>query len=113
INFAHRCGALVITLLTGWTFARVMRFYRTERPLRNAAILMLVLLALQITLGVLTIWSARAVLPTTPHLPIGPAVLAASLSLTIQAYEFSVRSRPAHVVTSAPKLGAMQRRVSA
>src|SRR5262249_35901414 len=75
INFAHRCGALVITLLTGWTLARVMRFYRTERPLRNAAILMLVLLALQITLGVLTIWSARAVLPTTAHVAIGAAVL--------------------------------------
>ncbi len=27
INFAHRCGALAVTLLVMWTFARVMRFY--------------------------------------------------------------------------------------
>jgi len=113
INFAHRCGALVVTLLVTWTFARTMRFYSAERPLRNVAILMLVLLVLQITLGALTIWSGRAVLPTTAHVAIGAAVLGASLALTIQAYELRVRTRPANVVTPASTLGATRRQVSA
>jgi heme a synthase len=113
VNFAHRCGALVVTLLVMWTFARVMRFYLAERPLRNAAILMLVLLALQITLGALTIWSGRAVLPTTAHVTIGAAVLGASLALTIRAYELRARTRPAHLVTPASTLSATWRQVSA
>lgn len=113
INFAHRCGALVVTLLVAWTFARVMRFYLAERPVRNAAILMLALLALQITLGALTIWSGRAVLPTTAHVAIGAAVLGASLALTIRAYELRIRTRPAQVVTPASTVGAARRQVSA
>ena len=113
INFAHRCGALVVALLVGWTFARVMRFYSAERPLRNVAILMLGLLVLQITWGALTIWSGRAVLPTTAHVAIGAAVLGASLALTIRAYEPGVRTSPANLVTSAPALGVKRRQVSA
>jgi heme a synthase len=93
INFAHRCGALAVTLLVSWTFARVMRFHFADRSLRNAAILMLVLLALQITLGVLTIWSGRAVLPTTAHVAIGAALLGGSLALTIRALPTQSRDR--------------------
>jgi cytochrome c oxidase assembly protein subunit 15 len=113
VNFAHRCGALVVALLVTWTFARVMHFYLSERPLRNVAILLLVLLALQITLGALTIWSGRAVLPTTAHVAIGAAVLGASLALTIRAYELTVRNRPVNAVTQASTLGVTRRRVSA
>jgi heme a synthase len=113
INFAHRCGALVVTLLVTWTFARVMRFYSAERPLRNVAILMLVLLVLQIAMGALTIWSGRAVLPTTAHVAIGAGVLGASLALTIRAYELRVRTKHADVVTTASPLGATRRQVSA
>ncbi len=114
VNFAHRCGALVVTLLVSWTFVRAMRFYLAERQLRNAATLMLALLALQITLGILTIWSGRAVLPTTAHVAIGAAVLGASLALTIRAYELRSRTGAARVVTSAaPTLGAIRRQVSA
>ena len=113
INFAHRCGALIVTLLVTWTFARVIRFYSAERPLRNAAILMLVLLAGQITLGALTIWSRRAVFPTTAHVAIGAAVLGASLALTIRAYELRVRTGPAHIMTPASMRGATWRQVSA
>jgi heme a synthase len=113
INFAHRCGALVVALLVIWTFARVMRFYASERPLRNAAILLLVLLALQITLGALTIWSGRAVLPTTAHVAIGAAVLATSLALTIRACELAARHRLASAVTPISASGIKQHRVSA
>ena len=113
INFAHRCGALIVALLVIWTFARVMRFYSAERPLRNNAILMLVLLVLQIILGALTIWSGRAVLPTTAHVAIGAAVLGACLALTIRAYELRIRTNPADVVTPASTFGAMRRQVSA
>jgi heme A synthase len=47
---------------------------------------MIVLLALQITLGGATIVSGRAVLPTTAHVAVGAALLATSLALTLRAY---------------------------
>jgi heme a synthase len=86
INFAHRCGALIVTILVVWTVARVLRNAAGEPRLRRMAAGLLVLLALQITLGALTIWSGRGVLPTTAHVATGAAVLATSLVLTIRIY---------------------------
>jgi cytochrome c oxidase assembly protein subunit 15 len=97
INFAHRCGALVVTLLITWTVQRVLRFYWAVRPLRSCAFVTLSLLAIQMTLGALTIWTGRAVLPTTVHVAVGAALLAASLALTIRAYEIEVLWRAADV----------------
>jgi heme a synthase len=86
INFAHRCGALVVTILVFWTVARVGRNAWDEPRLRRPAAGLLVLLLVQITLGALTVWSGRAVLPTTAHVATGAAVLATSLVLTIRIY---------------------------
>jgi heme a synthase len=112
INFTHRCGALVVTVLVSWTFLRVIRFY-SARPVRNDAILMLALLALQITLGAFTIWSGRAVLPTTAHVATGAALLGASLALTIRAFELRVLSSHSDTVTPATIRPLLQRQVRA
>jgi heme a synthase len=112
INFAHRCGALVVMSLVIWTSVRVMRSYSAEQGFRNAALLMLVLMPLQVTLGILTIWSGRAVLPTTTHVAIGAALLAASVALTIRAYELKWRTKPARTAIPAP-VGAVRRQVPA
>ena len=113
INFAHRCGALVVTVLVCWTCARVIRLDSAERSLRNNAILLVVLLAIQITLGALTIWSGRAVLPTTAHVTIGAAVLGASLALTIRVYELKARPKLARIPGIASIPSSLQRQVSA
>jgi cytochrome c oxidase assembly protein subunit 15 len=95
VNFAHRCGAVVVTVMILWTFLRVMRFYRDKPLFTRPAIGLLVLLVIQVTLGATTIWSGRAVLPTTAHVAVGAAVLATSLVLTIRA--FAARERPAAI----------------
>jgi len=59
---------------------------RQVNQLRRPALALVLLLMLQISLGALTIWSGRAVLPTTSHVAIGAAVLATSLTLAIRAY---------------------------
>jgi heme a synthase len=84
VNFAHRGGAVVVSIFVLWTVTRVFRGYRDRPELTHPALLLIVLLLLQLTLGALTIWSGRAVLPTTTHVAIGAAVLAASLALTIR-----------------------------
>jgi cytochrome c oxidase assembly protein subunit 15 len=91
INFAHRCGALLVTLMVVWTVARVLRNAPGEARLQRPALGLLVLLALQVTLGALTVWSGRAVLPTTAHVATGAAVLGMSLLLTLRIYALSVR----------------------
>jgi cytochrome c oxidase assembly protein subunit 15 len=89
INFAHRCGSLIVTLLIITTIARVLSNALGEPRLRRPAIGLLILLLLQLTLGALTIWSGRAVIPTTAHVATGAAVLATSLMLTIRIYALS------------------------
>jgi cytochrome c oxidase assembly protein subunit 15 len=112
INFAHRCGAVVVISLIVWTFIRVMRSYSAEPQIRNAALLMIVLVPLQVTLGVLTIWSGRSVLPTTAHVAIGAALLGASVAITIRAYELKWRTKPVRSAIHAP-VSAVQRQVPA
>lgn len=85
VNFAHRCGALVVTVFVISVVARVI-FHRKEPDLRRPAIGLIMLLVLQITLGALTIWSGRAVIPTTAHVAIGAALLATCVTLAIRAF---------------------------
>ena len=86
VNFAHRMGAIAVSAMIVWTVVRVMRAHRNEAQLRRPALGLIFLLALQVSLGAITIWSGRAVLPTTAHVAVGAAVLATSLTLTIRAY---------------------------
>jgi heme a synthase len=92
VNFAHRIGALVVSVMIVWTVARVLREHREVAALRRPALALLLLLAAQVSLGAITIWSGRAVLPTTSHVAIGAAVLATSFALTLMAWHlFGIR----------------------
>lgn len=95
VNFAHRCGAVVVSAMVIWTVARVLRQYGDEPVLRHNALGLLVLLALQIGLGAATVLSRRAVIPTTSHVACGAAVLATSVALTLRAWHFERISRAA------------------
>jgi cytochrome c oxidase assembly protein subunit 15 len=112
VNFAHRIGAVVVSAMIIWTVARVMRSHRDEAQLRRPALGLILLLAMQVSLGVITIWTGRAVLPTTAHVAIGAAVLATSLTLSIRAYHlFGLPRRVESSSASAHRLVA--HRVSA
>jgi cytochrome c oxidase assembly protein subunit 15 len=99
VNFAHRCGAVLVTCLVIWVVARVLVSHRDQPELRRPAEALIILLTAQICLGAITIWSERAVLPTTTHVAIGAAVLVTSLTLTIRSwrlYGFGRNSAIAH-----------------
>ena len=87
INFIHRCGAVIVTCVVVWTVARVSSSHRKEARLRRPALALILLLTLQICLGAITIWTRRAVFPTTAHVAIGAAVLVTSLTITIRAWK--------------------------
>ncbi|HEV3114307.1 MAG TPA: COX15/CtaA family protein [Candidatus Binataceae bacterium] len=117
INFAHRVGAVVVTAVVCWTATAVLRSYGRQPLLRRPALAMLVLLALQITLGGVTILSARAVIPTTAHVAVGAALLATSLALTLRAYRLIdgrlVEQDGKEISALRAPAGAMRQRVTA
>jgi cytochrome c oxidase assembly protein subunit 15 len=86
IHFAHRVGAVIVATMILWTFTRIARSYSDHRLLFRPALTMLVLLCIQLTLGATTVWTAKAVIPTTAHVLTGALVLATSFLLTLRAY---------------------------
>ena len=86
IHFAHRLGAILITVMVLWTLARVISEYRAHRRLRRLAVMMASLLVVQLILGALTIWSEKAVMVTTFHVVTGATILGISLLLTLHAF---------------------------
>jgi cytochrome c oxidase assembly protein subunit 15 len=87
IHFAHRVGALLVTVAICWTVVRIFRHHRHERRLLRPALLLAFVLVLQLTLGALTIWTQKAVLPTTAHVATGALILGTSLVLVLRTYQ--------------------------
>jgi cytochrome c oxidase assembly protein subunit 15 len=85
IHFAHRVGAAAITLLIAATSGHVLYHHRRSRELVRPAILLLVLVALQITLGALTVLSQKQFIINSLHVVNGALVLVTSLVLTLRA----------------------------
>jgi len=56
---------------------------------------MMVLVAIQLILGAITVWTAKAVIPTTVHVLTGALVLGTSFLLTLRAYAMVVVNMPA------------------
>jgi cytochrome c oxidase assembly protein subunit 15 len=86
IHFAHRVGAATVTLLVLATTSHVFFHHGRRAELRRPAILLLVLLALQITLGALTVLSHKQFVINSLHVVNGALVLVTSLVLTLRAH---------------------------
>ena len=86
VHFAHRVGALVATALVLATTAHVFYHHRRRRGLVRPSILLLGLLAAQITLGALTVLSGKHYIINSLHVVTGASVLATSLVLTLRAH---------------------------
>jgi len=108
VNFAHRIGALVVTIFVLWTFARIFRVYRPNPGLFRAALVLLCALVLQVFLAAETVWSSRGTLPTTMHVAGGAFMLATSLYLTLRAHH-SIRSRVTLPAWETAAAGSSQR----
>ena len=101
VHFAHRMGAVLVSLAVATTVAVVLRGGR-DPWLRRPALLAAGLVVLQVTLGALTIWSRRAVLPTTLHLTVGAALLATCLLMTLRAGRVATRRTAAPAALGLP-----------
>jgi heme a synthase len=100
VHYAHRVGAIIVSLMVLATAGHVLYHHRSRRPLLRGALLLLALVCVQITLGALTVLSQKPPIINSFHVVTGASVLATSLVLTLRSYRVRF-SRETDIVTSA------------
>jgi len=86
VHFAHRVGALCVTVMLLLTTGHVFAHHRTRLELLRPSILLLVLVTLQITLGAFTVLSHKEYIINSLHVVTGASVLVTTLILTLRAH---------------------------
>jgi len=98
VHFAHRLGALLVTIGIIATSARIWSHHRQRATLVRPALLALVLVTVQVTLGAMTVLSERDVWINSAHVLCGALVLATSLVITLRSWRVkfadTVRLKP-------------------
>jgi cytochrome c oxidase assembly protein subunit 15 len=102
IHYAHRVGAVVVSLMMLATTLHVFAHHRSRGELVRPAMLLLVLLGIQLTLGAFVIWSGKQFVINSLHVMTGASVLATSLVLTLRAH----RARFAREAPASAKVAA-------
>ena len=92
INFLHRLGALSVAILVVATAIRLLRFGKGH-PLRELALMLVVVVTGQIFLGAYTIWTAKQPVVTSFHVLNGAITLALSVVLALTARTVGWRAR--------------------
>jgi cytochrome c oxidase assembly protein subunit 15 len=90
IHFAHRAMAVVLTVAIVWFALRIRLDRAAPLLMRAGATMLIVLLALQITLGAQIIWTFRRVAMTTGHVLVGALTLALAFTLTWLAHRDAI-----------------------
>jgi len=85
VQYIHRLGALAVSVLAIATVARALSRHAAEPLVARPARLLAALLGAQVLLGGATIWTVKAVLPTTLHVAGGAALLACAVTLALRA----------------------------
>lgn len=104
IHFAHRIGALVVTLAILATAGHVLYHHGRHRELARPAVFLVFLVAMQVTLGAFVIWSAKDPVINTAHVVNGALVLGTSLVLTLRTFRpgFARLVQPIHQFVDTP-----------
>jgi heme a synthase len=92
VHFAHRLGALVVTILIGVTAFSALHAPRVHR---RRALEMAFLVLVQVLLGASIIWTHRQVWVATLHVVTGAVLLAMSMVLAVTSRRASPTSRAA------------------
>jgi heme a synthase len=86
IAFAHRVGALVVTVAILAAAGHVWYHHRTRAELVRPASLLVLFVAVQVALGAYVVWSGLQPVINTAHVVNGALVLATSLVLTLRSF---------------------------
>lgn len=86
VHFAHRVGALVVTLAVLATSAHIWYHHAGQPRLTRPASLIVGLVCLQVTLGAFTVLTKKDVWINSVHLVCGAMVLATSMVITLRSW---------------------------
>ena len=86
IHFAHRLGALAVTVVVAATAGHLLVRHRARTDLTRPALLLAALVLAQVGLGAWTVLSGRQVAVNTAHVAVGAATLATSVVLALRAH---------------------------
>jgi cytochrome c oxidase assembly protein subunit 15 len=106
IHFAHRVGALVVTLAVLATVGHIWRHHADRKELTRPAMAIVGLVALQVTLGALTVLTRREVTINSLHVVNGALVLTTSLVITLRSWRVRFSSAAARAASSTAKESA-------
>ena len=90
VHFAHRVGALLVTLSVLATSGHIWYHHRDRREFTRPAMLIVLLVAVQVTLGALTVLSQRDIWINSVHLVCGALVLATSIVITLRSWQVRI-----------------------
>ncbi len=93
INFTHRVLALAVFVMALLLCRRVLRFHRACSELVGLSCGLVVLVLVQVTLGALTVWGSRGLVPTSLHVMNGALVLATAFSCFLWSWRMSRQIR--------------------
>jgi cytochrome c oxidase assembly protein subunit 15 len=93
VHFAHRVGALLVTLSVLATSGHIWYHHRNRREFTRPAMLIVLLVAVQVTLGALTVLSQRDIWINSVHLVCGALVLATSIVITLRSWQVRITER--------------------
>ena len=86
LHFAHRVGAVVVTVLALVAAGLIWRGHAGRPELQRRAWLLVALVAVQVTLGAFVVLSGKQPVVNTMHVATGALVLATSLAVTLGAF---------------------------
>lgn len=96
VHFGHRIGAIVVSFFTIWLAAKILR-RETDKKLRRPAVLLIVLLLVQLTLGILTVLLRKPADIASAHVAVGALVLTTTFVIAARStrlYGFFAAKKP-------------------
>jgi cytochrome c oxidase assembly protein subunit 15 len=86
VHFAHRIGAVLVTIAVLLTAAYIWRLHGNRPDLVRSSSLLVLLVSLQVSLGALVVLTERQPAINTLHVAIGAAVLGTSVVIAMRAW---------------------------
>ena len=87
IHFAHRAGAVIVTVLAIALAIYIGRRHASRRELTRPVWALLGVIGVQVTLGAYVIWTAKNEIVNTLHVATGALVLVTSLVISLRAVQ--------------------------
>jgi cytochrome c oxidase assembly protein subunit 15 len=94
VHFAHRVGAILVTIAIFATAGHIWFHHRARRELVLPATLLAFVVLAQICLGAFVVWSGLQPIVNTAHVVNGALVLATSLVLTLRSFRSRFAEMP-------------------